>query len=85
MKALISSLFICQKYCIYYYLIVLWIRLSYDEAVLSQQFIFSAVGYLTQLKSILANGINTYFVGTLKIEVSIIYNIPTVYCSSLPE
>lgn len=45
---------------------------------------FSGVDYLTQLKPVLANGISTYFIRTLKIEVSIIYDVPTVRCSSLP-
>lgn len=46
---------------------------------------FSGIEYLTQLKSVLANDINTYLIGTLKIEVSIISDIPTMQCSSLSE
>lgn len=46
---------------------------------------FSGIDYLTQLKFVLANDINTYVIRTLKTEVCIIYDIPTVHWGSLTE
>jgi len=46
---------------------------------------FGGIDYLTELKSLLANGMNTSFIRTLKIDISTIYDIPAVHCSSLRE